>query len=524
MGNPKPEIVIGLAGPIGTDLNIVSSKIEEILNGYEYKSANFKISDLIFKWCDEDLQKEIDDLPFEQRVDYLMNAGDTLRVKQKKGDALIPAVMTAIRKFRKNTLDGLGYKTDDNQQLELYNQCYIINSLKHPDEINTLQQVYGEKFILISAFSDIETRLNNLCEKIAKSHHSTSNKDFEDKAKALIEKDSDRPDAAIGQSLSKAFHKADFFLRVGPDIDIDLNRFFEVYFGNPYMTPRRDEFFMFEAKANSFRSADLSRQVGAIIINNKNDIVARGCNEVPIPGGGAFWSDDKSKKDNRDYQDKRDFNDVKKIEILEELFNFLQGKDLDDHIELKESSGKIVDDLVFGPFRQKFKKLRVSNLIEFGRVVHAEMFALMEAARRGLSVERGTLFCTTFPCHMCARHIIASGIRKIIYIEPYPKSMTKELFPETVSVDSNGGEKSPKAGPQNQVVFLPFEGVAPNLYTRLFGYSRRKDDRGYTIDWKRKSAQPKIPIVSNSHLPIELTTAKAVESLPNIGKVDIVNV
>lgn len=57
--------------------------------------------------------------------------------------------------------------------------------------------------------------------------------------------------------------------------------------------------------------------------------------------------------------------------------------------------------------------------------MHAEMFAITDAARRGLSVRDATLYCTTFPCHMCARHIIASGIRKVVYIEPYPKSMAK---------------------------------------------------------------------------------------------------
>jgi deoxycytidylate deaminase len=31
----------------------------------------------------------------------------------------------------------------------------------------------------------------------------------------------------------------------------------------------------------------------------------------------------------------------------------------------------------------------------------------------------------SFPCHMCARHIIATGLREVVYIEPYPKSVAK---------------------------------------------------------------------------------------------------
>ncbi|MDN3612645.1 hypothetical protein QWZ16_23945 [Vibrio ostreicida] len=26
-----------------------------------------------------------------------------------------------------------------------------------------------------------------------------------------------------------------------------------------------------------------------------------------------------------------------------------------------------------------------------------------------------------FPCHNCAKHIVASGIKRVVYVEPYPK-------------------------------------------------------------------------------------------------------
>ena len=83
----------------------------------------------------------------------------------------------------------------------------------------------------------------------------------------------------------------------------------------------------------------------------------------------------------------------------------------------------------------------VTNLLEFGRIVHAEMSALTEAARRGRSVQGGTLHCTTFPCHICARHIIGSGIARVVYIEPYQKSRAKELYPDSISVDGDMGTR-----------------------------------------------------------------------------------
>jgi deoxycytidylate deaminase len=43
------------------------------------------------------------------------------------------------------------------------------------------------------------------------------------------------------------------------------------------------------------------------------------------------------------------------------------------------------------------KDAQLMNVLEFGRVVHAEMSAITDAARRGLSVQNATLYCTTFP-------------------------------------------------------------------------------------------------------------------------------
>ena len=47
-------------------------------------------------------------------------------------------------------------------------------------------------------------------------------------------------------------------------------------------------------------------------------------------------------------------------------------------------------------------------------VVHAEPNAILNAT---VSLERTTLYVTLFPCHECAKLIIQSGIREIVYVE-----------------------------------------------------------------------------------------------------------
>lgn len=280
---------------------------------------------------------------------------------------------------------------------------------------------------------------------------------------------------------------------------------------------------MYEAHAVSLRSADLSRQIGAVIVGPTNEIISAGCNDVPMAGGGTYWPDDPSYFDNRDFTTGQDFNSVKKFGIISEMLDFLEKNGL-----YKRGGGESHDDitrqLVTGKFKSTFKELRISNLIEFGRVVHAEMFALMRAAQRGLAVDRSTIFSTTFPCHMCARHIIASGITRVVYIEPYPKSMTSELFPESVIIDRKDfvtdesgirSEGVPTA--PTSVRFEPYEGVAPRFYAALFRAPKnRKDGQGYTVEWVRSSATPKIFELAEFELVLERSAVVNLVGMPRV--------
>ena len=62
--------------------------------------------------------------------------------------------------------------------------------------------------------------------------------------------------------------------------------------------------------------------------------------------------------------------------------------------------------------------------------VHAEQNAIAQAAKLGISVERATLYCTHQPCVICAKMIINSGIRKVVYKYGYPDDFSLELFKE----------------------------------------------------------------------------------------------
>lgn len=59
--------------------------------------------------------------------------------------------------------------------------------------------------------------------------------------------------------------------------------------------------------------------------------------------------------------------------------------------------------------------------------VHAELNAILQMARYGISCEDAVLYVTTFPCINCMKAIINSGIREVVYLEDYDAPLSKQL-------------------------------------------------------------------------------------------------
>ena len=62
--------------------------------------------------------------------------------------------------------------------------------------------------------------------------------------------------------------------------------------------------------------------------------------------------------------------------------------------------------------------------------IHAEQNAIIQAAKMGVSVEGATLYCTHQPCSICAKMIINSGIKRVVFDEGYPDEFSMEMFRE----------------------------------------------------------------------------------------------
>lgn len=65
------------------------------------------------------------------------------------------------------------------------------------------------------------------------------------------------------------------------------------------------------------------------------------------------------------------------------------------------------------------------------RTVHAEMNAIVNAAKRGVSIDNATIYCSMTPCRACAMAIINGGIKRVVSVRKYQEGKeTEAIFAE----------------------------------------------------------------------------------------------
>lgn len=485
------ELVIAFCGPAGSGNSTVAAKLEEVLKEeFGYEVVKIKASAFI-KQNAEKIEKKYDPELFKnnfEKIKAFQDWGNELR-KRFKNDILAQLTIKEIAVDRQKRDAIIEAAAGDEVKRKTARVAYLIDSLKHPEEVNLLRALYGNMFYLFGVLCPYTLREKRLQDKGMKVHE----------ASEIIGRDKQQ-DEEYGQKLLKTLQYADFFIRNShptlEPLSAQLKRFINLILGADVVTPSVDEYAMYVAQSVALKSACMSRQVGAVIINKTGDIIATGCNDVPKHGGGLYsYSDGSNDMRCAKRVGAKCMNDYYKQKIREEIASIL----VQSQLVKKDQSSKLADDIV--------AKTRIGDLIEFSRAVHAEMDALVTASRDSTESTKGAiLYTTTFPCHNCARHIIAAGIQKVFYIEPYEKSLAIELHDDAIVLDSDTAA--------DKVQFLHFEGVAPRQYQNLFKPKDARKKDGKLIKVEPESAIPVVPQYLDTFFDFE---SKVIEHLFGMG-------
>ncbi|MGD1878143.1 MAG: anti-phage dCTP deaminase [Kiloniellaceae bacterium] len=486
-----PELVIGLVGPIGTDLKLVQKILSEELEKVGYQSIDIQLTELLQAL---DIGLRLKSSPLEERYSSYIDAGNKLRQITGRQDVFALLSVLAVQQKRTQLT---GRKDDPASHT-----AYVLHQFKRPEEIRTLRKIYGRGFIQISAYCSKERRLDRLSRSIKESHHGEHRAEYyKGKAFDLINRDDAEEEEPSGQRVRDTFPLADAVVDAEsePTISNSCARFIRAYFGDNFVTPTVDEYGAYAAKATSLRSADLSRQVGAVIMHPTGEIISMGCNEVPKAGGGTYWEGDEN--DSRDFVLGYDSSAKAKKEMLEDIFRRLKQGWL--HPDKQRLS---IPDLV-EQSEALMRDAHFMDVLEFGRIVHAEMSAISDAARLGRSIKGATLYSTTFPCHICARHIVASGIHRVVYMEPYSKSLALDLYGDSIQI---GRFEDP---PKSMITFEQFVGIGPERYAEMFSKGKRKDSKGVALKWNPDKAEPILERIVPAYLQIETAVLGALSPI-----------
>lgn len=487
-----PEIIIALCGPIGSPLHETAEQISFSLKKYGYKTYDIRLSDLI-RINSKYTNINIDESTKLKKFKSLITVGDKLR--EIYGSDILAklaiAKISAERKKNFGEFDDIVNESSKGEASKIKNQkiCHIIDSVKNSSELELLKSIYGKMIFSIGVFSPLEARRENLS-KI----NSLSVEDIAE----LINTDSGE-EFDHGQSVRDTFPKCDYFLRVDSglaepgnseakgQILSKLERFFKLIFRSSVISPTEEENAMYAATSAARNSACLSRQVGAAVTSSSGELLSTGWNDVPRNGGGLYGKQSIRLKvidpDHRCYalQNRNCSNDAEKRILAEVVIDSLVQEKI---IPVKKREAAI---------QTIIKNSRLKDLIEFSRAVHAEMHAILGASRvAGERILGGKIFVTTYPCHSCARHIIASGISEVYFIEPYRKSLALKLHSDAMTESVIETDE--------KVKLIQFDGVAPTRFLELFESGSRKSKAG-VLELATEGAAMPVDSVSLKAIP-----------------------
>ena len=486
----QPELVIALVASIGCDVNRVSDYLISAVGGYGYSPLRIRVS-REFRTLKPDLPDR-ETAPVYAGYKAYMDFGDELRYLLRRKDA---ALLPVLKKL--NATRPLPAGSPAQPREAMSGTCIVISSLKTPEEVRLLRTIYRERVYVIAATAPENQRVKSLARRIRMSRYSGAEKGKANSlAVELVDRDEkgfeERP---FGQNVRGAHALADLVVDLKIprrkksvavtktyDVRREVSRFVDLIFASPEHSPTREESAMYAAYGASLRSSSASRQVGTAIVTQDGQVVSLGSNESPKAGGGGYWEGDIV--DARTIELIREGSDPSeelRDEVTLNLISVLGKAGLLNEFDAQRPTNSAVEAFERlrgwqrnGEDANENRHAMAEDSIEFFREVHAEMLAITDAARRGVSIAKCNLFSTTLPCHDCAKHILASGIAAVIYFEPYRKSRVLDLHADAVDVDGAGEVDARDEETIDKIPVQPFIGITPRLFPLLFRFRNRR--------------------------------------------------
>lgn len=410
------QTVLGLTGPFGSGCSTLAKVLERDFNFHTVCLSDFVKK----KWAEENNKENAANAPREE----LQTTGNNMRFND--GNDIL------AKKTYKQLVDK---GTFESKKL-------LFDSIRNTSEIEFFRKKFPN-FFLIAVDCVQQDRWKRVQEKYNGKFEKFSENDKRDKNEEGV---------SYGQQVALCVDDADVLIRNDNDrmvrtpiaweqrLKDKINYYLEL-FEKCQGRPTEMESNMSIAYCASLMSRCFKRQVGAVIVDEKNRVVSVGYNENPPPLEPC----------------NKEFFDCYREMYVDELMLSLR---------YCPNCGEKLSDFKY-PYYCKKCNHNVYRMVVRDRALsrcsalHAEERSIINANEKGL--DNCTMYVTTFPCFNCARKIVEVGISTIVYSESYPDTDSIEMFERA----SQKGQK---------INLIPFEGVKARAYFRLFSQWRLNEE------------------------------------------------
>ncbi len=325
---------------------------------------------------------------------------------------------------------------------------YVVECFRNPSEINYFRKRFNE-FYLFSVYRDEKTRFSTFKKKFKFTPDECVKVDAQDQG-------NDYTDDLAKQNIKTCVNLADISVTNDAtynDYKTCLLKYFALIKSPGCVNPTHDERNMHLAYSVSLNSTCICRQVGAVIVKNGYVI-------------GIGWNDAESFNIGCLFRYRHDA-----INIEKDYFPLGYEEDHERIKEIIKEGGHQNESFCFKNAYGEFKRIKkftngedencreiIKNIqtksLQECRSLHAEENAILQVARtQSGNLDNATIYSTTFPCELCTKKILQVGITKIVYCEPYPRSISQSVF---------------LAEHMRAIEITPFEGVKSPAFFKLF--------------------------------------------------------
>jgi dCMP deaminase len=302
------------------------------------------------------------------------------------------------------------------------NKCtfFTIDAIRNPFEAYYFHKRYAG-FYLLSVNTPNEERLKHLRES-----HKFSEKQINALDKKEYPEYLSGKDVYISQNIQRCIEISDIHLN-NPDrqkfnnneLSSQLFWYVSLILHPGLVTPTSIERGMQLAFSAKLNSGCISRQVGAVITDNNYSVKAVGWNSTPECQTPCIL------RSANELLDGGEESVYSRHERTNEQFQNVMSCTFTKAVNSKNLNGRNVS-YCFKDIQNKIdgEKNQVHT-----RSLHAEENAFLQITKYGgQPIKNGFLFTTASPCELCSKKAYQLGIKKVVYIDPYPGISKQHIF------------------------------------------------------------------------------------------------